>query len=266
MPSPRVLILRAPGTNCDEETAHAFQLAGAETERVHVNRLIENPALKDRYQILCVPGGFSYGDDIAAGRILATRLNRHLADMVDAFVHGAGDRLVLGICNGMQVLMRLGVLTEGVSSDETSPATLTWNNHGRFEDRWVDLVVDETPCVFLKDIDRMYLPMAHAEGKFVAANASALEKLKDAGRLAIRYSDGKEGAVQDEVLPFPANPNGADANVAGVCDASGRVFGLMPHPERHIDPTHHPFWTRRQEQPQYGDGMKMFQNAVEWFA
>ncbi len=266
MPSPRVLILRAPGTNCDEETAYAFQCAGAETERVHVNRFIENPALKDRYQILCVPGGFSYGDDIAAGRILATRLRRHLSEMVDAFVHGNGDRLVLGICNGMQVLMRLGVLTQGVSGEDQTPATLTWNNHGRFEDRWVHLAVDQTPCVFLKDIDRMYLPMAHAEGKFVAADDSILGKLKDSGRLAIRYCEGENGNVQDEVLPFPANPNGADANVAGVCDETGRVFGLMPHPERHIDPTQHPFWTRRKEQPEYGDGLAMFKNAVNWFA
>ena len=120
MTSPRVLILRAPGTNCDEETAFAFERAGATAERVHVNRLIENPALKDRYQILCVPGGFSYGDDIAAGRILATRLRQHLAEMVNAFAHGNGDRLVLGICNGMQVLMRLGVLTEGVGQDKVA--------------------------------------------------------------------------------------------------------------------------------------------------
>ncbi len=266
MSSPRVLILRAPGTNCDEETAFAFQQAGAETERVHVNRLIENPALKDRYQILCVPGGFSYGDDIAAGRILATRLRRHLADMIQAFVHGNGDRLVLGICNGMQVLMRLGVLTEGVAGEKETPATLTWNNHGRFEDRWVHLAVDDTPCVFLKDIQHMYLPMAHAEGKFVAANPGILNQLREDGRLAVRYSDGEKGGVQDDVLPFPVNPNGADANVAGVCDPSGRVFGLMPHPERHIDPTQHPFWTRRKEQPEYGDGFAMFRNAVEWFS
>ena len=266
MLSPRVLILRAPGTNCDEETAYAFQLAGAQAERVHVNRLIENPALHDRYQILCVPGGFSYGDDIAAGRILATRLRRHLAEMVDSFVHGKGDRLVLGICNGMQVLMRLGVLTEGVGENGKAPATLTWNNHGRFEDRWVHLAVDQTPCVFLKDVAQMYLPMAHAEGKFVAESESVLAQLRGAGRLAIRYTDGEDGKVQEDVLPFPANPNGADANVAGVCDATGRVFGLMPHPERHIDPTHHPFWTRRTEQPEYGDGFAMFKNAVEWFA
>jgi phosphoribosylformylglycinamidine synthase len=266
MAAPRVLILRAPGTNCDEETAYAFTRAGAVADRIHVNRLIENPALQDRYQVLCVPGGFSYGDDIAAGRILATRLRRYLADMVDQFVHGTGDRLVLGICNGMQVLMRLGVLTEGLDASPAAPATLTWNDHGRFEDRWVHLVVDKTPCVFLRDVERMYLPMAHAEGKFVAASGEVIDQLAAQGRLAIRYAEGPEGRVRDDLLPFPANPNGADANVAGVCDVSGRVFGLMPHPERHIDPTQHPYWTRRAEQPPWGDGMVMFQNAVEWFA
>lgn len=266
MPSPRVLVLRAPGTNCDEETAHAFERAGAVAERVHVNRLIENQTLKDRYQILCVPGGFSYGDDIAAGRILATRMRKHLADLVDAFVHGEGDRLVLGICNGMQVLMRLGVLTENVTAaGEHEPATLTWNNHGRFEDRWVHLATDGSKCVFLRGIDHMYLPMAHAEGKFVARDAAVGDELRSAGRLCLRYTSDESAAVQDEILPFPANPNGADANVAGVCDATGRVFGLMPHPERHIDATQHPFWTRRKEQPATGDGLAMFNNAVNWF-
>jgi phosphoribosylformylglycinamidine synthase len=165
----------------------------------------------------------------------------------------------------MQVLMRLGVLTEGVGKSGTTPATLTWNNHGRFEDRWVHLVVDQTPCVFLRNIERMYLPMAHAEGKFVAASAEVLHQLGEQGRLAIRYAQGEQGTVQDDALPFPDNPNGADANVAGVCDASGRVFGLMPHPERHIDPTQHPYWTRREQQPEHGDGLALFRNAVEWF-
>ncbi|WP_168564363.1 phosphoribosylformylglycinamidine synthase subunit PurQ [Crateriforma spongiae] len=269
MVAPRVLVLRAPGTNCDEETAFAFEQAGAVAERVHVNRLMENPALRDRYQIFCLPGGFSYGDDVAAGRILASRLQQHLSDWVDAFVHGDGDRLVLGICNGMQVLMRLGVLTADVHDDADAnpdvPATLTWNDHGRFEDRWVHLAVDETPCVFLKDIQHMYLPMAHAEGKFVAADDDVLQALKQQGRLAIRYCQDEQNMIVDSPLPFPANPNGSDANVAGVCDRTGRVFGLMPHPERHLDPTHHPSWTRREQQPDEGDGMKMFRNAVEWF-
>lgn len=267
MPSPRVLVLRAPGTNCDEETAYAFERAGATTERVHVNRLIENSTLKDRYQILCVPGGFSYGDDIAAGRILATRMRNHLADLVDTFVHGAGDRLVLGICNGMQVLMRLGVLTENVTAaGDQEPATLTWNNHGRFEDRWVHLATDGSQCAFLRDIDHMYLPMAHAEGKFVARGPQVLDELRDSGRLCLRYSRDETAGVENDPLEFPANPNGADANVAGVCDSTGRVFGLMPHPERHIDATQHPFWTRRTEQPATGDGLALFENAVKWFA
>ncbi len=276
MPSPRVLVLRAPGTNCDEETAYAFERAGAVAERVHVNRLIDNPALKDRYQILCLPGGFSYGDDIAAGRILATRMRKHLADLVDTFVRGGGDRLVLGICNGMQVLMRLGVLTaEVTAAGDGDAATLTWNNHGRFEDRWVHLATDHasaqaapdgrTQCVFLRGIEHMYLPMAHAEGKFVARSEEVLRELREAGRLCLRYARGEHAAVENEVIEFPRNPNGAEANVAGMCDASGRVLGLMPHPERYIDPTQHPYWTRRETQPAAGDGLAMFQNAVRWF-
>lgn len=257
MASPRVLILRAPGTNCDEETAYAFELTGAKAERVHVNRLIENPALHARYQVLCIPGGFSYGDDIAAGRILASRLNRHLSEMVNAFVD-SGDRLVLGICNGMQVLMRLGVLA--------SPATLTWNDQGRFEDRWVHLAVDHGPCVFLRDIERMYLPVAHAEGKFAVTDPLRLAELRDQGRLALRYVMGESDAPGDAPLPFPHNPNGSHANVAGLCDASGRVFGLMPHPERYVDPTQHPRWTRGEAAADGGDGLAIFRNAVRWFS
>jgi phosphoribosylformylglycinamidine synthase subunit PurQ / glutaminase len=130
----------------------------------------------------------------------------------------------------------------------------------------VHLAVDQTPCVFLKGIERMYLPMAHAEGNFVVANDSVLETLKQQGRLSLRYCEENSGqSICNDVLPFPTNPNGAQANVAGVCDASGRVFGLMPHPERHIEPTHHPYWTRRDEQPEYGDGFAVFQNAVHYF-
>lgn len=263
--APRVLILRAPGTNCDEETAHAFDLAGGVAERVHVNRLIDNPTLGSRYQILCIPGGFSYGDDIAAGRIMASRLDQHLGDMVRSFCDQ--DHLVLGVCNGFQVLMRLGILTAGLS--DPSSTTLAWNDHGRFEDRWVHLrTVNEpapTPCVFLRDIDRMYVPVANAEGKFMAASPSIIDELAAAGRAPLRYTM-PDGSASDSVLPFPHNPNGAEANVAGICDASGRVFGLMPHPERHIDPTHHPYWTRRSEQPEWGDGYQMFKNAIDYFA
>ncbi len=278
MPAPRALVLRAPGTNCDVETEHAFQLAGALPERVHINRLIENPALAARYQILCIPGGFSYGDDIAAGRILATRMRRHLSDMVNEFAQGSRDTLVLGICNGMQVMMRMGILTDQVWDEddsagedalETAPATLTWNRHGRYEARWVHLAVEpQTRCVFLRGIEQMYLPIAHAEGNFVAASDEVFAALKAQGRLPLRYCEqGKTASpLTDDPLEFPLNPNGAQGNVAGVCDRSGRVFGMMPHPERYIDPTQHPFWTRLDDPGTEGQGMAIFRNAVDYFA
>lgn len=260
MAKPKVLILRAPGTNCEGETAYAFQLAGAQTTLLHVNRLIESPQLADGHQILCFPGGFSYGDDIAAGRILAQQLKVHLSDMVNCFRDE--DHLVLGICNGLQIMMRLGIFFD----DSTAPpATLTLNQQARFEDRWVHLATAENNCVFLHDIEHMYLPMAHAEGRLVLRADEAGRTFAGTGRLCLRYSAEKGPAI-DEALPFPLNPNGAAMNTAGLCDESGRIFGLMPHPERHIEATHHPFWTRRTEQPEYGDGFAIFQNAVGYFA
>ncbi len=261
MASPRVLILRAPGTNCDAETAFAFESVGAKVCSVHVNRLIDDPGLGSDYQILCFPGGFSYGDDIAAGRILAQRLQVHLRDLVEEF--RGEDRLVLGICNGFQVMMRLGIFFPGEES--RPPATLALNRQARFEDRWVHLVNANSNSVFLRGITSMYLPMAHAEGRFTMSSPEAAKKLLEAQQLGLRYSDELQQAC-DDILPFPHNPNGAEMNVAGISDPSGRVFGLMPHPERHLDPTNHPFWTRRDTQPEHGEGRVIFSNAVEYFA
>jgi phosphoribosylformylglycinamidine synthase I len=260
MPTPRVLILRAPGTNCDHETAFAFEKAGGRPEMVHVSRLLEDPQLPHDYQILCLPGGFSYGDDIAAGRILANQLRHHLKDTLNEFK--AAHKLILGICNGFQVLVQTGMLLP-TEPDVGSLATLTWNDSGKFEDLWVNLAVDGDRCVFLKDIDRIYLPIAHAEGKFVVRDTDGLNRLKANGQLALRYCDDSE-QMSDALLPFPTNPNGSAANVAGVCDDTGRVLGLMPHPERHIDLTHHPRWTRGEGQDP-GDGLALFQNAVKFF-
>jgi len=270
MAAPRVLVLRAPGTNCDVETAFAFESAGAVVNRIHVQQLIERPILAENHQILCFPGGFSYGDDIASGRVLATQLIAYLPDMIESFRQE--DRLVFGICNGFQIMIRLGIFFE--ESAASPPATLTWNKQGRFEDRWVHLKTIDSESPFLRDIDQMYLPMAHAEGRFVMRHSTAIgrspgptvaEKLVTQNQIPLRYCQ-PDGFTGDEVLPHPINPNGAEMNVAGLCDASGRVFGLMPHPERHLFPTQHPFWTRRTEQPEFGDGMKMFQNAVDFFS
>jgi phosphoribosylformylglycinamidine synthase len=268
MATPRVLILRAPGTNCDQETAYAFQRAGAKTELVHINRLLENPRLPNEFQIFCIPGGFSYGDDIAAGRILANQIRHHLQDALQEFK--AAEKLILGICNGFQILVKSGLMLEDV--DGMPPATLTWNDSGKFEDRWVQLVPDQDKCVFLQGVELVYLPVAHAEGKFVAANPSVMQQLESRGQLALRYTaetatpaDQSAGTGGQAVVPFPFNPNGSQGNVAGVCDASGRVFGLMPHPERYIDHTHHPRWTRMETREQ-GEGLAIFKNAVHYFA
>jgi phosphoribosylformylglycinamidine synthase len=287
MPAPRVLVLRAPGTNCDRETVYAFERAGAVSRRVHVDRLLEAPKLADDYQVLCVPGGFCYGDDIAAGKILANQLRHHLGDMLCRFREQ--DRLILGICNGFQVLLKAGIL---VPDERGAPvATLAFNDSGRFEDRWVCLETEPgTDCVFLEGVDRLELPIAHAEGKLVCRDDGVLAAIANNRQIALRYTNGRgqdgcqiAGAVthdttaigdtqgegrdvgQSETLPYPVNPNGSAANIAGLCDSTGRVLGLMPHPERHLDANRHPRWTRRAPSAE-GDGLALFRNAVRYFS
>jgi phosphoribosylformylglycinamidine synthase subunit PurQ / glutaminase len=263
MPQPNVLILRAPGTNCDAETAFAFEQAGAQAETLHVNRLLEDPGLFARFQLLCIPGGFSYGDDLAAGRILGSQIQHHLADRLAQFK--ADGKLILGICNGFQVLMKTRVLLNG-EAEQGPAATLTLNDSGKFEDRWVRLAVEGSKCVFLAGMAALYLPVAHAEGKFVARDAEVLGQLEARQQLVLRYAALDAGRADGPGgVGYPDNPNGSMAGVAGVCDSTGRVLGLMPHPERHIDPTQHPRWTRG-EGRQPGDGLQVFVNAVRYFA
>jgi phosphoribosylformylglycinamidine synthase len=249
MSTPNVLILRAPGTNCDRETAFAFQEAGANAETLHINRLLEKPSLFRGFQILCIPGGFSYGDDLGSGRILGNQMRHHLVEEMLRFK--AEGKLILGICNGFQVLMKSPVLLDP-EPENGQAATLTTNDCGRYHDCWVRLETHGSKCVFLSGIERMYLPVAHAEGKFVARDKDTLGRLDAAGQLALRYITAD-------------NPNGSEADVAGLCDATGRVLGLMPHPERFVDPTQHPRWTRG-ESGAVGDGLQMFINAVRYFA
>lgn len=261
MTSPRVLILRAPGTNCYEETAHAFELAGGAPETWHVNRVLEQPGHVSEFQILCIPGGFSYGDDIAAGRILGNQMRHHLSDMLQKF-RDAG-KLILGVCNGFQVLLKTELLLP--MDRDGALATLAANDSGHFEDRWVRLATSGSKCVFLAGIDGLELPVAHGEGKFATRDDATLARLREAGQLVLRYMP------QDAILagnssstPYPDNPNGAMDDVAGICDATGRVFGLMPHPERFVDPTQHPTWTRG-PQREVGEGLAVFRNAVRYF-
>ncbi len=248
----KALILRAPGTNCDVETAFAFQQAGAIASLVHVNQLIRHEQRLSDYQIVVIPGGFTYGDDIAAGKVLANELKQKLGEDIRGFIEGGG--LILGICNGLQVLVKIGILPE-LSSGDSLPLTLTANDSGKFECRWVHLSVNkESPCIFTKGVNSMYLPVAHAEGK-VVADPEILPKLNVVLYYTDEYGNRKAG--------YPWNPNGSIENIAGICDASGRVFALMPHPERYIRGTQHPQWTR-QEAREYGDGFQIFLNAVKW--
>jgi phosphoribosylformylglycinamidine synthase len=273
MNKPRVLVLRAPGSNCDEEAKFAFERAGGFAEMVHVNRLRENPDLLKRYQVLVIPGGFTYGDDVGAGKILAIELQYFLGDALREF-RDAG-KLMLGICNGFQVLLKAGLI---MPPDEDGPvATLTHNDSGRFEDRWVWLQANATRCPwFLNGYGSLYLPVAHGEGKFLCREPWILKGLDQTGQICLKYvaplavpgrGAGGEGSASSrgqEIAPFPINPNGSQANAAGVCDATGRVLGLMPHPERHVLPTQHPQWTRRGLAPE-GDGLRLFRNAVSFF-
>jgi phosphoribosylformylglycinamidine synthase len=160
-------------------------------------------------------------------------------------------------------MMRLGIFFE--ESEAVPPATLAWNAQGRFEDRWVHLKPTSDQCVFLRGIEQIYLPMAHAEGRFLFRDDASRQHLAAEGQLALRYCS-PNGETSEDILSFPTNPNGAQSNIAGICDASGRIFGLMPHPERHLFPTNHPQWTRRETQPEHGEGLKLFQNAVDYFA
>ena len=286
----RVLVLRAAGTNCDVETAYAWQLAGAQADRVHINALVAEPQLLRQYQVLTVPGGFSYGDDIAAGKIFANQLLHHVAGELEAFRDRGG--LILGICNGFQVLTKAGLLpnlpADVLAREKASPATavsrvvpgegrspaaiaeeartvlarqqatLTWNDSGRYQDLWVHLRVATDRCVFLQPGQMLYLPVAHAEGKVLFAGDEVRRAVHDQRLIALQYVD-EQGRFGD----WPVNPNGSTDHIAGLTDPTGRILGLMPHPERFIDPTQHPHWPRLAEKPT-PDGRSVFENAVRF--
>jgi len=252
----KVAVLKAPGTNCDAETAHAFRLAGAEPETVWVEELKEDPKRLDRYRILAIPGGFSYGDDLGAGRLAASELRSRLEGALNDFLRK--DRLVIGVCNGFQILAKAGILPGG-QAKAGQEVTLAGNDSGRFEDRWVYLSSEFNVCIWTQGMDETFeLPVAHGEGKFTAKDQAVLEQLLGFGQIVFQYSD-----AEGRVAGYPWNPNGSANNIAGICDPSGRIFGLMPHPERHVAATQHPRWTREGRTGE-GDGLRIFRNGVKW--
>lgn len=261
----RALIVRAAGTNCDSELCRAFELCGAVTDLVHVDRLIAEPQRLESADIIGFPGGFSYGDDVASGRIFAMRLRERLYPALRAAA--ARGCPMIGVCNGFQVLVQVGLLPGSVGgwgSDEPPPqeVALAVNAHGRFTDQWVRVAVDpESPCLWTRTLAETYpggsseslrvlrLPVAHGEGRVVPASDSVLARLRAARQLPIRYID---------------NPNGSTEDIAGICDPTGCILGLMPHPERYLDWVHHPFWTRLDPGVRRSDtpGLSIFRDAV----
>jgi phosphoribosylformylglycinamidine synthase subunit PurQ / glutaminase len=256
MKKPIALILRTGGTNCDLETEAAFALAGAEARRVHINRIISGEEKLGRYQILAFPGGFSYGDDIASGKILANEIKYKLAGQMREFA--ASGKPVIGICNGFQVLVKMGVLPDAETMEQTT--TLTFNNSDKFECRWVYLKnMPKNSCLWTKNLpDMIQLPVAHGEGKFIARDAEALRTLEENGQVALRYCgpDGKKAG-------YPYNPNGSENNIAGICNRKGNIFGLMPHPERFIYTWQQPGRHSTGDKNNHGWGLQIFKNAVE---
>lgn len=252
--SVRVVLPTGLGINCEAETAHAFKTAGAQVDALHVNDLIAEPARLAQAQLLVLAGGFSFGDHLGAGRALANRLRCRLAAALESFIADGG--LVLGICNGFQTMVRLGLLPDGRPGPQR--CTLAHNRQGTFYDGWVTLGADpRSPCLYTRGLERLELPVRHGEGRLLAP-PELLEQLERAALIPLRYLDAHTGEPTEQ---FPANPNGSLAAAAALCDASGRVCGLMPHPEAFLYAENHPQWRRRRATA-HGAGLQLFVNAV----
>jgi phosphoribosylformylglycinamidine synthase subunit PurQ / glutaminase len=266
--TPSAIVLAGNGVNCEMETAFACKSAGfSRVDVVTVWELLDGEARLDPYHLLVLPGGFMDGDDLGSAKAQANRLlyskvkktGNAVIEQFLEFIRSA--KLILGICNGFQLMVKLGLLPGFDDIYTTQQVTLAHNDSGRFEDRWVWLKANAaSACIFTKGIERVYLPVRHGEGKFVAANKEVLNRLKSANQVAFTYIDP---ATSTPTLSYPDNPNGSQHAVAGICDPTGRVFGLMPHPEGYLDRTNHPRWTR-EDLPEEGMGLKLFVNACEY--
>jgi len=253
---PSAIVLCGFGINCENETAYALQVAGANAQKVNLVDLLGGQASLSGHHLLAIPGGFVFGDDLGSGKVLANKLKFGMRSQLKEFIEEGN--LVMGICNGFQAIVKLGLLPAFNKEYFTQSATLTNNDSGRFEDRWVYLKTNpKSQCVFTKGLKKMYLPVRHGEGKFVPADNGALQQLVQGGHVALQYTDEQGG-----LAGYPYNPNGSVHNIAGICDETGRVFGLMPHPEAYLFRENHPRFSRGEAKEPLG--LEIYKNGVEY--
>jgi phosphoribosylformylglycinamidine synthase len=262
------IVITGNGTNCEMEMAHACRLAGSDiVDIVHISELLHGETRLDDYHFLNLPGGFLDGDDLGSAKAGANRIlhatirgtEEKLYDQMTRFIRDG--KLILGVCNGFQLLVKLGLLPGFDGDYLTQTVTLSFNDSGRFEDRWVHLAVNpESPCIYTRGAKTLYLPVRHGEGKFIVRDPSILARLHKEGRIVVQYSSADDGTP---TMTYPENPNGAIDAIAGICNDTGRIFGLMPHPEAYLHRTNHPRWTR-DDLPESGMGLVLFQNAVDF--
>ena len=262
------IVITGYGTNCEMEMAHACRLAASdEVDIVHISALLHGEKSLDDYHFLNLPGGFLDGDDLGAAkaganRILHAKIKGKTEKLYDQFVRFIEEgKLILGVCNGFQLLVKLGMLPGFDGDYRNQTVTLTFNDSGRFEDRWVYLTVNQnSPCVFTRNMEGIYLPVRHGEGKFITKNEQVRKRLHRDRHVVVRYTHADyEGATMD----YPANPNGSVDGIAGICNETGRIFGLMPHPEAYLHYTNHPRWSR-EKLPEEGMGLAIFKNAIDF--
>ncbi|HOJ52041.1 MAG TPA: phosphoribosylformylglycinamidine synthase subunit PurQ [Syntrophales bacterium] len=262
------IVITGYGTNCEVEMAHACKLAGSEVvDIVHVSEILCGKIRLDDYHFLNLPGGFLDGDYLGSAKAATVRFlhariahtHERLFDQLSRFIRDG--KLVLGVCNGFQLQVKLGLLPALEGELGTQTVTLTYNDSGRFEDRWVYLKVNPlSPCIFTRGLDGLYLPVRHGEGKFLPRDEEILRKITERNLIALQYSDA---SFQQPVMTYPGNPNGSVLAIAGICNETGRIFGLMPHPEAYLHRTNHPRWTR-EEVPEEGMGLALFRNAISF--